>query len=142
MRETGRRGSDCLCQKSALPLRHKRFDPHGEMNGWSTWSKEFSTSSFLRQKCPQSLIYQRLEGILSPGKDEAGGSNPPSSSKKHRELRFSVLFCCISKNTLYGLFSHGAEFLVISAVEYSAGGGDKNDQPPADACASSRRLVQ
>jgi hypothetical protein len=38
-----------------------------------------------------------------------------------------VLFCCISKNTLYGLFSHGAEFLVISAVEYSAGGGDKND---------------
>ena len=28
------------------------------------------------------------------GKDEVGGSNPPSSSKKHRKLRFSVLFCC------------------------------------------------
>jgi len=131
MRETGRRGSDCLCQKSALPLRHKRFDPHfdphRETSGRNTWSKAFPTSFFLGQKRPQSLIPQRLEGILSPGKDEAGGSNPPSSSKKHRKLRFSVLFCCISKNTLYGLFSHGAEFLVISAVEYSAGGGDKND---------------
>ena len=125
------RGSDCLCQKSALPLRHKRFDPHfdphREMSGRNTWSKEFPTSFFLGQKRPQSLIYQRLEGILSLGKDEAGGSNPPSSSKKHRKLRFSVLFRRISKNTLYGLFSHGAEFLVISAVEYSAGGGDKND---------------
>ena len=121
------RGSDCLCQKSALPLRHKRFDPHAEMREENTWSKVFPTSFFLGQKRPQSLIYQRLEGILSLGKDEAGGSNPPSSSKKHRKLRFSVLFCCISKNTLYGLFSHGAEFLVISAVEYSAGGGDKND---------------
>ena len=28
------------------------------------------------------------------GKDEVGGSNPPSSSKKHRKLWFSVLFCC------------------------------------------------
>ena len=44
---------------------------------------------------------QRLEGILSLGKDEVGGSNPPSSSKKHRKLRFSVLFCC--KNVLLGV---------------------------------------
>ena len=101
MRETGRRGSDCLCQKSALPLRHKRFDPHAEMREENTWSKEFPTSFFLGQKRPQSLIYQRLEGILSLGKDEAGGSNPPSSSKKHRKLRFSVLFCC--KNALLGV---------------------------------------
>ena len=28
------------------------------------------------------------------GKDEVGGSNPPSSSKKHRKLSFSVFFCC------------------------------------------------
>ena len=28
------------------------------------------------------------------GKDEVGGSNPPSSSKKHRKLWFSVFFCC------------------------------------------------
>ncbi len=76
-------------------------DPHGETNGWSTCSKEFSTSSFLRQKRPQSLIYQRLEGFLSLGKDEVGGSNPPSSSKKScfREkaglfLRFLVDLIC------------------------------------------------
>ena len=55
-------------------------DPHGETKDRSTWSKEFPTSSFLQQKCPQSLIYQRLEGFLSLGKDEVGGSNPPSSS--------------------------------------------------------------
>ncbi|WP_308761663.1 hypothetical protein, partial [uncultured Bacteroides sp.] len=35
------------------------------------------------------------------GKDEVGGSNPPSSSKKHRKLRFLVLFCC--KNALLGV---------------------------------------
>ena len=28
------------------------------------------------------------------GKDEVGSSNLPSSSKKHRKLRFSMLFCC------------------------------------------------
>ena len=31
---------------------------------------------------------------LRLGKDEVGSSNLPSSSKKHRKLRFSVLFCC------------------------------------------------
>ena len=35
---------------------------------------------------------QVVEHIL--GKDEVGSSNLPSSSKKHRKLRFSVLFCC------------------------------------------------
>ena len=81
-------GADC----GADPHR----DPHGETSGRNTWSKEFLTSSFLRQKRPQALVPQRLEGILSLGKDEVGGSNPPSSSKKHRKLRFSVLFCCIN----------------------------------------------
>ena len=33
-------------------------------------------------------LYLRL------GKDEVGSSNLPSSSKKHRKLRFSMLFCC------------------------------------------------
>ena len=33
-------------------------------------------------------LYLRL------GKDEVGSSNLPSSSKKHRKLRFLVLFCC------------------------------------------------
>lgn len=96
------RGSDCLCQKSALPLRHKRFDPHfdphREMSGRNTWSKEFPTSFFLGQKRPQSLIYQRLEGILSLGKDEAGGSNPPSNSKKSIEnFGFRCFFAASAK---------------------------------------------
>ena len=92
------RGSDCLCQKSALPLLHKRFDPHAEMREENTWSKAFPTSFFLRQKRPQSLIYQRLEGILSLGKDEAGGSNPPSSSKKSIEnFGFRCFFAASAK---------------------------------------------
>ena len=33
-------------------------------------------------------LYLRL------GKDEVGSSNLPSSSKKHRKLRLSMLFCC------------------------------------------------
>ena len=62
-------------------------DPHGETSGRNTWSKEFPTSSFLRQKRPQPLVPQRLEGILSLGKDEVGGSNPPSSSIKSYRYR-------------------------------------------------------
>ena len=67
-------GADC----GADPHR----DPHGEANGRNTWSKEFSTSSFLRQKCPQSLIYQRLEVFLSLGKDEVSRLNLHSSTRK------------------------------------------------------------
>ena len=44
------------------------------------------------QKTPQSLIQQGLEGSTVVGKDEVGSSNLPSSSKKHRKLRFSMLF--------------------------------------------------
>ena len=58
------------------------LDPHGETTGWNTWSKEFPISSFLGQKHPQSLTNQGLGGLLSLGKDEVGGSNPPSSSKR------------------------------------------------------------
>ena len=35
---------------------------------------------------------QRLEGILSLGKDEVGGSNPPSSSKKKRHTFVCLFF--------------------------------------------------
>ena len=52
------------------------------------------TSSFLDKKPPKSLVQQGLEGSTPVGKDEVGSSNLPSSSKKHRKLRFSMLFCC------------------------------------------------
>ena len=104
MRETGSaartasvRSPPFLCVINALT----HILPHRETSGRNTWSKAFPTSFFLGQKRPQSLIRQRPEGILSLGKDEVGGSNPPSSSKKHRKLRFSVLFCC--KNALSGV---------------------------------------
>ena len=69
-------------------------DPHGEMRGWKQWNKQAATSSFLDKKPPKSLAQQGLEGSTAVGKDEVGSSNLPSSSKKHRKLRFSMLFCC------------------------------------------------
>ena len=63
------------------------------MRGWKQWNKQAATSSFLDKKTPQSLIQQGLEGSTVVGKDEVGSSNLPSSSKKHRKLRFSMLFC-------------------------------------------------
>ena len=47
-------------------------------------------------------LYLRL------GKDEVGSSNLPSSSKKHRKLRFSVLFCR-TKSMSYPLYRQGEE---------------------------------
>ena len=82
---------------------------------------------YTERKASKSLKKQQAECPDTLRNQQVMCSSHTTSSKKHRKLRFSVLFCCISKNTLYGLFSHGAEFLVISAVEYSAGGGDKND---------------
>ena len=64
------------------------------MSGRKQWNKQAATSSFLDKKTPQSLIQQGLEGPMVVGKDEVGSSNLPSSSKKHRKLQFSVLFCC------------------------------------------------
>jgi len=64
------------------------------MSGRKQWNKQAATSSFLDKKTPQSLIQQGLEGSTVVGKDEVGSSNLPSSSKKHRKLRFSMLFCC------------------------------------------------
>ena len=75
-------------------------DPHGETSGRNTWSKEFPISSFLGQKRPQTLMPQRLEGILSLGKDEVGGSNPPSNSKKSCFLSKTGLLLCLF--LLYG----------------------------------------
>ena len=64
------------------------------MSGQKQWNKQAVTSSFLDKKPPESLILQGLEGSTTLGKDEVGSSNLPSSSKKHRKLRFLVLFCC------------------------------------------------
>ena len=57
-------------------------DPHGETSGRKQWNKQAATSSFLERKAPESLAAQRIEALKAVGKDEVGGSNPPSSSKK------------------------------------------------------------
>ena len=57
-------------------------DPHGETSGWKQRGEQVSTSSFLEEKAPKSLARQGVEGFQALGKDEVGGSNPPSSSRK------------------------------------------------------------
>ena len=76
-------------------------DPHGETCGWKQWNKQAATSSFLDKKLPKNLVQQGMEVSTAVGKDEVGSSNLPSSSKKHRKLRFSMLFCC--KNAKNGV---------------------------------------
>jgi len=67
------------------------------MSGRKQWNKQTATSSFLDKKPPQSLIQQGLEGSTVVGKDEVGGSNPPSSSRTTPEIQrfqvFSFAFC-------------------------------------------------
>ena len=67
------------------------------MSGWKQWSKQAATSSFLDKKPPKSLEQQGLEGSTAVGKDEVGGSNPPSSSRTTPEIQrfqvFSFAFC-------------------------------------------------
>ena len=55
------------------------------------------------------------------GKDEVGGSNPPSSSRKHRKLRFSMLFCCkTSKMVWVNCLTHTRKW-AERAKEYRRG---------------------
>ena len=56
------------------------------------------------------------------GKDEVGSLNLPSSSKKHRKLRFSVLFCC--KNAENGV-SQNAGQLLTHTVTHTRKGADR-----------------
>ena len=46
------------------------------------------------QKTAEKPCAAGLEVSTAVGKDEVGSSNLPSSSKKHRKLLFSMLFCC------------------------------------------------
>ena len=52
------------------------------MTEWKQRNKQAAISSFLDKKPPKSLVQQGLEGSTAVGKDEVGGSNPPSSSKE------------------------------------------------------------
>ena len=46
------------------------------------------------RKARKRFRKRQMECLDTLGKDEVGSSNLPSSSKKHRKLRFSMLFCC------------------------------------------------
>ena len=82
------------------------------MSGRKQWNKQAATSSFLDKKPPQSLVQQGLEGSTAVGKDEVGGSNPPSSSNIFRLnrkvladfvmfLQLFACFCSLEKRPRY-----------------------------------------
>ena len=98
-------------------------DPHGEMSGRKQWNKQAATSSFLDKKTPQSLIQQGLEGSTVVGKDEVGGSNPPSSSIETLESvgiqGFSIFFQFVEKQhipTLLPTNICSGQFFCIAAI--------------------------
>lgn len=74
------------------------------MSGRKQWNKQTATLSFLDKKTPQSLIQQGLEGSTVVGKDEVGGSNPPSSSiGKPRSFKDYVVFS-FSSDGVFSLY--------------------------------------
>ena len=106
------------------------------MSGRKQWNKQAATSSFLDKKTPQSLIQQGLEGSTVVGKDEVGGSNPPSSSTKHlkssdfrcffvadlhflREEKCGSTVCPACGNVRKGLKRTGQEVLLPTRCAFS-----------------------
>ena len=84
-------------------------DPHGKMSGRKQWNKQAATSSFLDKKPLESLILQGLEGSTTLRNQQVMCSSHTTSSKKHRKLRFSMLFCC--KNAENGVCQNAGQLL-------------------------------
>ena len=95
------------------------------MSGWKQWNKQAATSSFLDKKPPESLVQQGLEGSTAVGKDEVGGSNPPSSSKKSCFLLKTGLFCYI--------------FGIIRCGSRCGSSADPHRDPHAEMCGKGER---
>ena len=60
---------------------------------------------FTEQKGPETAEHQRFPGLQSVGKDEVGGSNPPSSSRKSS-------FSC-GKGWIFLVFQHSFTALIF-----------------------------
>ena len=62
------------------------FDPHADPHGKglvrNQRNKRVPPASSFGAKWPESVENQGMEGSQPVGKDEVGGSNPPSSSTK------------------------------------------------------------
>ena len=69
-------------------------DPHGERTVRSQGAKSAAGLILLEQKWSESVENQGPEGSQPVGKDEVGGSNPPSSSKKASKTSVFDAFCC------------------------------------------------
>ena len=82
----------------------------------------------LEQKGPESAETQGLEGSQLFGKDEVGGSNPPSSSTKHlKSSDFGCFFVAENRPPL-----QRGEGLRLSALCEAVGFGHKPILPPPE----------
>ena len=78
---------------------HKSLVDHSFTTDKRGNNGDCTSQKFWKRRCSEQKrlkingnYYKKHKKSL--GKDEVGSSNLPSSSKKHRKLRFSVLFCC------------------------------------------------
>ena len=80
----------------SLPRRHFFDLPHGRSPAGG--------ASFSASPIPFAAVAQSVERIL--GKDEVGGSNPPSSSTKSLEPQRVQGFLCFDRNFCSFVFQH------------------------------------
>ena len=93
---------------------HKSLVDHSFTTDKRGNNGDCTSQKFWKRRCSEQKrlkingnYYKKHKKSL--GKDEVGSSNLPSSSKKHRKLRFSVLFCC--KNAANGASQNVGQLL-------------------------------
>ena len=90
-------GSVCRCRRYAPRSRPESVLTHtvthtGKRADGNNGTNRLRPHPFWTKNRRKALYSKGWKALRWFGKDEVGGSNPPSSSRKHRKLRFSVLF--------------------------------------------------
>ena len=117
----GRRGSVCRCQRYAPRSYSKSGLTHTETHTGKRADKNNGEDraylpQYTERKASKSLKKQQAECPDTLRNQQVRCSSHPTSSKKHRKLRFSVLFCC--KNAENGV-SQNAGQLLTHTVTYT-----------------------
>ena len=100
------RGTFLLGTHPAQLVKERQFSKHEDWRFIIKRSKNHDIGSKIRSiPLPNSNLFEIHGSIFKPHPSR----NPGQTSVVR--IPHGVLFFCISKNTLYGLFSHGIEFL-------------------------------
>ena len=95
-----------LCNRAAQLVKERQFSRHEDWRFTIKGSKNHDIGSKIGSiPLPNSNLFEIHGSIFKPHPSR----NPGQTSVVR--ITHGVLFFCIGKNTLYGLFSHGIEFL-------------------------------